>query len=90
MIFFIFVSIASQSSEELNSFLFPEWELVTEPEELPAKDEKLHESHSLDQESMTCLNNGMPLNRFSSLIFLRLVKDLSFTVFMYSLRFGEQ
>lgn len=90
MICFIFVSIASQSSEELNSFLFPEWELVTEPEELPAKDEKLHESNSLDQESMTCVNNGMPLNRFSSLIFLHLVMDLSFRVFMYSLRFREQ
>ncbi len=59
-IVFISESTASQSSEELSSFLFPEWELVTEPEELPAKDEELHEAHSLDQKSMTCLNNGTP------------------------------
>lgn len=57
---FISESTASQSSEELSSFLFPEWELDTDPEELPAKDEELHEAHSLDQESMTCLNNGTP------------------------------
>ncbi len=60
MFVFISESTASQSSEELSSFLFPEWELVTEPEELPAKDEELHEAHSLDQKSMTCLNNGTP------------------------------
>lgn len=65
-VFFIFGSSASQSSEELNSFLFPEWELVTEPEELPAKDEKLHDSQSLDQESMACLNNGMPIGTDSA------------------------
>lgn len=57
---FIYESTASQSSEELSSLLFPEWELVTDPEELPAKDEEHHEAHSLDQKSMTCLNNGTP------------------------------
>lgn len=57
---FISESTASQSSEELSSFLFPEWELDTDPEELPAKEEELHEAHSLDQESLTCLNNGTP------------------------------
>lgn len=56
---FISDTTASQSSDELNSFLFPEWELVTDPEELPAKDEEHHESHSLDQESLA-LNNGIP------------------------------
>lgn len=58
---FVSESTASQCSEELSSFLFPEWELVTEAEELPAKDEELHEAHSLDQESMACLNNGTPI-----------------------------
>jgi len=62
---FIFGSTASHTSEELNPFLFPEWELVTEPEELPATDEEHHESHSLDQ-NMACLNNGMPFSRIDS------------------------
>ncbi|XP_073729336.1 programmed cell death protein 2 [Misgurnus anguillicaudatus] len=49
----------SPSSEEISSFLFPEWELVTEPEELPAKDEEPHESKSLDQKHMASLNDGL-------------------------------
>lgn len=88
--FFIFGSIASQSSEELNSFLFPEWELVTESEELPAKDEKLHESHSLDQESMGCVNNGMPLWTDSAAWYFYILSRICHSVFMYPLRFGEQ
>lgn len=58
---------SSQSSEEPSSFLFPEWELVTDPEELPAKDEELHEAHSLDQESMACLNNGLEDSELESM-----------------------
>lgn len=58
---YIFCCAVSPSSKELNSFLFPEWELVTEPEELlPPKDEEAHESQNLDQEH-TALYNGMHL-----------------------------
>ncbi|XP_072534313.1 programmed cell death protein 2 isoform X2 [Salminus brasiliensis] len=34
---------ASSASEVHNPFLFPEWELVTEPEKLPAKNEESHD-----------------------------------------------
>ncbi|XP_076830785.1 programmed cell death protein 2 isoform X2 [Brachyhypopomus gauderio] len=37
---------ASASSEVLDSFVFPEWELVTEPEDLPVKDEESRSSGS--------------------------------------------
>ncbi|XP_052007374.1 programmed cell death protein 2-like [Xyrauchen texanus] len=58
----------SQNSEEPNSFLFPEWELVTEPEELPAK-EKPHESHCLDRVDVACLNNGLEESELESMAF---------------------
>ncbi|KAI7805386.1 programmed cell death protein 2 [Triplophysa rosa] len=56
----------SPSSKELNSFLFPEWELVTEPEELPAKDEEAHKSQNLDQEH-TALNNDLENSELESM-----------------------
>ncbi|MCI4376278.1 hypothetical protein PGIGA_G00186830 [Pangasianodon gigas] len=37
------------ASDAENLFLFPEWELVTEPEELPVKDDKPADSNSLEQ-----------------------------------------
>lgn len=57
---------ASQVSGELNSFLFPEWELVTEPEVIPAKDE-LQESPSLDQENIASLNSGLEDSELESM-----------------------
>ncbi|KAF4090517.1 hypothetical protein AMELA_G00052250 [Ameiurus melas] len=45
-------SESSSASDSVNMFLFPEWELVTEPEELPAKDDK-PPSDSLEQANMS-------------------------------------
>ncbi|XP_066535695.1 programmed cell death protein 2 [Hoplias malabaricus] len=40
---------AASNSDELNAFLFPEWELVTEPEKLLEKDEESHNSNTFEQ-----------------------------------------
>ncbi|XP_030628367.1 programmed cell death protein 2 [Chanos chanos] len=42
-----------------NTFLFPELELVTEPEELPTKDKDSPEAVKLEQESIQCSNDGL-------------------------------
>ncbi|XP_062850915.1 programmed cell death protein 2 [Trichomycterus rosablanca] len=45
--------LTKTSSEDQNLFLFPEWELVTEPEELPVTDDKPPDTDSLEQADMT-------------------------------------
>lgn len=54
--FFTFWPTASSVSDAVNMFLFPEWELVTEPEELPAKDDK-PSSDSLEQANIVSSGN---------------------------------
>lgn len=39
-------------------FLFPEWELVTEPEELPVKEDKPSNSDSLEQAKIKGAGNN--------------------------------
>ncbi|GAA6111087.1 programmed cell death protein 2 [Tachysurus ichikawai] len=49
----------SSASDAVNLFLFPEWELVTEPEELPVKDDKPPDSNSLEQVNIASSGNDL-------------------------------
>ncbi|TRY88019.1 hypothetical protein DNTS_028271 [Danionella cerebrum] len=57
----------SQNSQKQSSLLFPEWELVTEPEVLPPKEEEeLCGSLSQDQESSATTDDGLEESELES------------------------
>ncbi|KAI4874635.1 hypothetical protein NFI96_031132 [Prochilodus magdalenae] len=58
-------STEASSAEGPNSFLFPEWELVTEPENLPVKDEELLDLNPLDQ--VECTSSELDENELESM-----------------------
>lgn len=63
LVFFFFITFWPIASSAVNMFLFPEWELVTEPEEFSVMEDKPPDSNSLVQANSVSSGNYLFTNK---------------------------